>query len=105
MLRLVTIHNYTTLCLQFPGSLVYIKNNHIHTQVKGSLLCAQAGTQAGVEERHQKGLVAAQLHIFETVSLYLKGLLQSLMQVTQILYAGKMSHIDLLFSYESGRHR
>ena len=93
MLRLVTVHYHATLGLQFPCALIDIQDNHVHTQVKRSLLCAKTGTQTGIEEHHEQGLVAAQLYIFETVTLYLKGLLQCLMQVTQILYTSKVSHI------------
>ena len=92
MLRLVTVHDHAALGLQFPGTLVDIQDNNVHAQVEGGLLCAQTGTQAGVEEHHEQGLVTAQLYIFETVSLYLKGLLQCLMQIAQILNASKVSH-------------
>ena len=44
MLTLVTIHNHATLCFQFPGTLIHIQHDDIHTQITGSLLRAQTRT-------------------------------------------------------------
>ena len=59
MFTLVTIHHNTTFCFQFPGSLVNIKYNDIHSQITGSLLCAKTSTQTVVEENQQTSLMLA----------------------------------------------
>ena len=45
VLRLVAIHYNTPLSLQFPGPLINVKHNHIHSKIEGSLLCAQPCAQ------------------------------------------------------------
>ena len=45
--------------------------------------------QAVIEKHHQQGLVLAQMLPLETVFLYLYGLLQSLVQIAEVLYVQK----------------
>ena len=85
----VAIHDDPTLGLQFPRSGIHIKHNDIHAQVHCRLLCGETGAQTVIEKHHQQGLVLAQMLPLETVLLYLYGLLQSLVQIAEVLYVQK----------------
>ena len=89
VLAAVAIHDNSALGLQFPCSGIHIKHNDIHAQVHCSLLCGKTGAQAVIEKHHQQGLVLAQMLPLETVFLYLYGLLQSLVQIAEVLYVQK----------------
>ena len=92
MLTLVTIHNHATLCFQFPGTLIHIQHNDIHTQITGCLLRAQTRTQTVIKENKQTSLMLAQRFIFITVVLDFKRFCQGSLQIAQIEYIGISSH-------------
>ena len=46
VLRLVTVHNHSVFCLQLPRSLVHVQDDHVHSQIKCGLLCAESGAEA-----------------------------------------------------------
>ena len=69
-----------------------IKDNNIHTKVQRSLLCAQTGTKARIEEYHHQGLVFTKIIEFETVGFNLESLFHSEVEITNIIYRCKMSH-------------
>ena len=45
VLTLVSVHDDTTLCLQFPGTSVHVEHDDIHAEVHGCLLGRETGTQ------------------------------------------------------------
>ena len=52
MFRFVAIHDYPSLGLQFPSTLVNIEHDHVHPEVHSCFLGTQPGTEARVEENH-----------------------------------------------------
>ena len=92
MLALVAIHHNAALGLELPRSLIDVENDDIHAKVHRRLLRAEARTQAIVEKYQQRGLIATQLLILESVGLNLQGLSQCHIQRSEILYASKYSH-------------
>ena len=96
VLRLVAVHDHSTLSLKLPCSLVHIKHNDIHSKVQSSLLSAQTCTKTRVEEDHQQGLVSAELLICERIFLYIFCCLQCLSKVRKLFYRCEMSHNLLL---------
>ena len=93
MLRLVSVHDDATFCLQFPSACIYVEHDDIHAQVHGCLLGGQTGAQRVVEEDHHQGLVLAQMLIFVTVVLDLHCLGHCFLQWADILYINKCLHI------------
>ena len=49
---LIAVHNHATLCLELPSALIHVEHYHIHAQIHGSLLSAEASAQRRVEEYH-----------------------------------------------------
>ena len=84
MLRLVTVHDDSALCLQFPCSLIHIQYDYIHTEVQCRLLSTQTGTQTGIEEYHQEGLVAAELLICKRILFYVFCRGKGIFKVTEL---------------------
>ena len=92
MLALVAVHDNASFGLQFPRALVHVEYYHVHAQVECSLLSAQAGAQAVVEEDEQGGLVASQVLVLKAVGLDLERLIQGCREVTQVGYMLKYFH-------------
>ena len=92
---LVAIHDDTTFRLQLPCPLVHVEHDDVHAQVAGSLLRAQSGAQAVVEEDEQTGLVVSQCLELVTRFFNLKSLGQGPVQVAQVEYMGKTLHLIL----------
>ena len=90
---LVAIHDNSTLCLQFPCSCIYVQHYNVHTEVHGSLLCAQACAQAIVEEYHEQSLVFAQLLITETVCFHFQCFGNGFVKIAEVFYVEKCLHI------------
>ena len=53
MFRFVTVHDDAAFGFQFPGPLIDVQYNYVHTQVESSFLGAETGAEAGVKEDHQ----------------------------------------------------
>ena len=98
MLTLVTVHDDTTLGLQFPGTGIHIEHDDIHAQVHSRLLSAETGAQTIVEEDHHQCLVLTQMLILITVVLDLLCFGERLFQRADIFYIDKTLHIVILFS-------
>ena len=97
VLTLVAIHDNATLCLQFPGTGIYIEYDYIHAQVHRSLLCTQSGTETVIEEYHQQGFVLAQLLITETVCFYFLCLSECCFQVAKVFNIKECLHCYFVF--------
>jgi predicted nucleic-acid-binding protein len=93
VLTLVTIHNHTTFGFKLPCTLVHVEDNHVHTEVTGSLLCTQTGTETIIEENQQASLVLTQRFILIAVLLDFERFLQGGIQVAQVKYISVVSHI------------
>ena len=92
MLRLVAVHNHAALSFELPCALVHIEHNHVHAQIHGSLLCAEASAERGVEENHQESLVLTKVLEVEAASLHVEGFLHSGTEVAYIADRFKISH-------------
>ena len=92
MLALVPIHHHAVAGFQFPGALVHIQHNHVHSQVLGRFLGAEAGAEAVIEKHQQGGLVPAQLLVGKAVRLHGGRSGQGVLEAAQLLYTGKMLH-------------
>ena len=84
MLTLVAFHDDSTLCLQFPSSLVDVKHYDVHAKVEGCLLCGKACAERIVEEDEHGCLVLAKRLILITVVLYLKGIVECFSQIAYV---------------------
>ena len=92
MLALVTIHDDTTLGLQFPGTSVHVQHHYVHSQIHGGLLGTETCTQTIVEEYHQQSLVASQVLMAKPVFLYFLCLGNGIAQVAQVFCIEECSH-------------
>ena len=86
MLRLVSVHDDSSLGLELPGALVDVEHDNVHSEVHSRLLGGEAGTEAGIEEDHQEGLVASELLVGERILLYIFCLGKGLLEVAKLGY-------------------
>jgi hypothetical protein len=77
--------------------LVHIEYNHVHTEVAGSLLRTQTGTETVIEENQQTSLMLAQRFILIAVLLDFERFLKGGIQVAQIEYISVIFHYNLCF--------
>ena len=84
MFTLVALHDDSTFGLQFPSTLIDIKHDDVHAEVKCRLLGGEASAQGVVEEDEHGSLVFAKRLVLIAVCLNFESLIECLLQVANV---------------------